>query len=136
MNRAPSIVKVAYSQPSTGVTGSPLYGEISLSQQALKVNWIETVNLADTNKIKMSQIALCAISIDSDRVALGFKDGTIQIVTKDGQNISYLKEHKASICTLSVLKLKGKTYLASGSDIGCSKIILWDINTWQAVETF
>ena len=126
----------AYNQPSSGISGSPLYGEVSLSQQALKVNWVETVNLVDSNKIRTPQIALCGISIDSEKAALGFKDGSIQIVSKDGQVISNLKEHKASICALSLIRLKGKSYLASGSDIGCSKIILWDTNNWQAVEKF
>jgi len=81
----------AYNQSSSGITGSPLYGEVSVSQQALKVNWIETVNLVDFNKLRTSQIALCGISIDSDKTALGFKDGSIQIVSKDGQVISNLK---------------------------------------------
>jgi WD40 repeat protein len=89
--------------------------------------------LVDHNKIKSSnsQIALCGISVDANKIALGFKDGTIEIVSTDGQPVCTLREHKASICTLSLLKLKGKTYLASGSDIGCSRVILWDTNTWQ-----
>jgi hypothetical protein len=59
------------------------------------------------------------------------KDGTIQIVSNDGQTVVTLKEHKASICSLALVKLKGQIYLASGSDIGCSKIILWDTLSWQ-----
>lgn len=64
-------------------------------------------------------------------MAFGLKDGTIQIVTNEGQPVAALKEHKASICTLSLVKIKGQTYLASGSDIGCNKVIIWDVTSWQ-----
>jgi WD40 repeat protein len=64
------------------------------------------------------------------------KDGTIQIITNDGQTVATLREHKASICSLALVKIKGQTYLASGSDIGCSKIILWDTLSWQPLERF
>ena len=64
------------------------------------------------------------------------KDGTIQIITNDGQTVATLREHKASICSLALVKIKGQTYLASGSDIGCSKIILWDTLSWQLLERF
>ena len=59
------------------------------------------------------------------------KDGTIVVVGNDGKTVTTLKEHKASICSLAIIKIKGSTYLASGSDIGDSKIIIWDTSSWQ-----
>jgi hypothetical protein len=59
------------------------------------------------------------------------KDGSIQIISPDGKVLNTLREHKASICSLALVKIKGQIYLASGSDIGCSKIILWDPISWQ-----
>jgi WD40 repeat protein len=52
-------------------------------------------------------------------------------VGNDGKTVTTLKEHKASICSLAIIKIKGSTYLASGSDIGDSKIIIWDTSSWQ-----
>ena len=64
-------------------------------------------------------------------IAVGSKDGVITISDLSlGQKISTLKGHKASICKLALVVNNGKKYLASGSDHGCSSIILWDINTW------
>jgi len=83
-----------------------------------------------------SQVVLCGLSLDNQRLAFGFKDGTIQIMTNDGQIVTTLRDHKASICTLSMVRIKGQTYLSSGSDIGCSKIIVWDTNSWQALDKF
>lgn len=42
-----------------------------------------------------------------------------------------LRGHKASICKLSLVSNGGKKYLASGSDHGCSSIILWDTSNWS-----
>lgn len=117
--------------------GSPIYGEVGSSQQAVKVDWVEKVNLVDNNKFRLgSQVVLCGLSLGNQRLAFGFKDGTIQIMTNEGQIVSTLKEHKASICTLSLVRIRGQTYLASGSDIGCSKIIIWDMSTWQPLDRF
>jgi WD40 repeat protein len=45
--------------------------------------------------------------------------------------IATLKAHTASVCTLSTINESGKTkMLVSGSDVGCSTLIFWDINTW------
>jgi WD40 repeat protein len=37
---------------------------------------------------------------------------------------------------LALIRVKGQTYLASGSDIGCNKIIIWDIASWQPLDKF
>lgn len=124
------------------MTGSPLYGEVGSSQQTVKVDWAENINITVNNKYEItgsqtqSQIALCGISVNGQCSAFGMKDGTIQIVSYDGKVINTLREHKASICTLTLIKIKGQIYLASGSDIGCSKIILWDTVSWQPLEQF
>lgn len=81
-------------------------------------------------------VALCGINVNNQCSAFGMKDGSIHIISNDGQTIATLKEHKASICSLAMVKIKGQTYLASGSDIGCSKIIIWDTNSWQALDRF
>lgn len=63
---------------------------------------------------------------------MGSKDGSIVIYeVSSGQRVANLKGHKASICKLAMINNNGKRYLASGSDCGCSSIVLWDINTWN-----
>ena len=65
-------------------------------------------------------------------IAVGSKDGVITIYDlSSAQKISSLVGHKASICKLALVTHNGRKYLASGSDHGCSSIILWDINTWN-----
>jgi WD40 repeat protein len=81
------------------------------------------------------QTALCGIFINN-QIALGLKDGIIQIFSCDGHNITTLKEHKSNICTLAVAHIKNKNYLVSGSDVGCCKVIVWDPVTWQLLFAF
>lgn len=65
-------------------------------------------------------------------IAVGSKDGVITIYDSlSGQKMANLRGHKASICKLALVNNNGKRYLASGSDHGCSSIVLWDINTWN-----
>jgi hypothetical protein len=73
--------------------GSPLYGEVGQSQQAVKIDFVEKVNVVENNKLKLSgsQIVLCGLSIGNQRLAFGFKDGTIQIVSSEGQTLATLK---------------------------------------------
>lgn len=40
-----------------------------------------------------------------------------------------MKGHKASICTLALVKAEGIEYLASGSDHGCSSILMWELSS-------
>jgi WD40 repeat protein len=42
-----------------------------------------------------------------------------------------MKGHRASICKLAIVVNKNKKYLASGSDQGCSSIVLWDTASWN-----
>ena len=65
-------------------------------------------------------------------MAVGSKDGLITVYDEGtGQNVTVLRGHKASICKLALVSHSGKKYLASGSDHGCSSIILWDLSTWN-----
>jgi transcription initiation factor TFIID subunit 5 len=65
-------------------------------------------------------------------MAIGSKDGQINIYEiSSGQKIANLRGHKASICKLAIITNNGKKYLASGSDHGCSSIVLWDVATWN-----
>ena len=64
-------------------------------------------------------------------IATGSKDKTINIYTLDGEKITTLRGHDASICCLSaVVNGYGKELLASGSDHGCCCLILWNTDTW------
>ena len=80
---------------------------------------------------------LCGIFINN-QIALGLKDGTIYVCSTDGHSIATMKEHQAGICSLAVVRNKasGKSYLASGSDVGCSRVIFWDPTTWQPKYIF
>lgn len=75
-------------------------------------------------------IALCALEVARGVIAIGSKDGLIGVYDLTGKQIAALRGHKASICKLALITNNGKRYLASGSDHGCSSIVLWDINTW------
>jgi len=82
-----------------------------------------------------SQTALCGTYINN-QIALGLKDGTIQIFSRDGFNIATLKEQKANICSLAVIRSGNQNYLVSGSDAGCSRVVVWDPVTWQPRHVF
>jgi len=70
--------------------------------------------------------------VSRNAIAVGSKDGVITIYdTNKGQKIANLRGHKSSICKLAIVSNNGKKYLASGSDHGCSAIVLWDISTWN-----
>jgi hypothetical protein len=65
-------------------------------------------------------------------MAVGSKDGLINVYEiSSGQRIANLRGHKASICRLALISHAGKKYLASGSDHGCSSIVLWDTASWN-----
>ena len=97
------------------------------------MDWVEKINLANMNKFEApgSIVALCGININNQYSAFGMKDGSIHVVSNDGHPTHLLREHKAGICSLAMVRVKNQMYLASGSDIGCSKIILWDTTSWQ-----
>lgn len=92
LNRQPTRPVATFGQSST-VMGSPLYGEVGQSQQAVKIDFVEKVNVVENNKLKLSgsQIVLCGLSIGNQRLAFGFKDDTIQIVSSEGQTLATLK---------------------------------------------
>ena len=58
------------------------------------------------------------------------------IMSEDGKIRSVLKEHKASICTLAILNMEGSEYLETGSDHGCSSIIIWSPSNWTVIQKF
>lgn len=81
--------------------------------------------------IEFSDILLCGIEVKRNQIAIGGKDGTLIIYDPStGNKITTLKGHKSSICTLAMINFEGKKILASGSDHGCSSIILWDVDSW------
>lgn len=90
--------------------------------------------MTPTQSIKSvaDDIILCALEVTRNAIAVGSKDGVITIYdTNTGQKIANLRGHKSSICKLAIVSNNGKKYLASGSDHGCSAIVLWDISTWN-----
>ena len=115
--------------------GSPIYGDVSASQQAVSVEWTENLNLVESSKIAIDEpcTPLCGIAI-GNLFALGMKDGILVITTPEGKVVRKMKEHSASICTLAILKMRGQEYLASGADHGCSKILIWNPSTWQVSQ--
>ena len=75
---------------------------------------------------------MCIFFINDKYIATGSKDKTINIYSVDGQKITSLRGHAASICCLSMIRtLNNDKFLASGSDHGCSSLILWDTKTWN-----
>jgi WD40 repeat protein len=75
------------------------------------------------------QTALCGIFINN-QIALGLKDGVIQVFSCDGHSIATLREHKANICTLALARSKNQNLLVSGADVGCGRVIVWDPVVW------
>lgn len=72
------------------------------------------------------------MEVAKNTIAVGSKDGVINIYDcTSGQKLANLRGHKASICKLAMIYYNGKKYLASGSDHGCSSIVLWDTITWN-----
>lgn len=92
------------------------------------------MNFTQIQSIKSaaSDIALCALEVNKNLMAVGSKDGVITIYdTTSGQKVANLRGHKASICKLGLVNFNGKKYLTSGSDHGCCSIVLWDTTTWN-----
>ena len=107
---------------------------IAPEQQNITYEMAESVNLVQEKAIKnvASDIILCALEVARNMIAVGSKDGVITIYDSlSGQKMANLRGHKASICKLALVNNNGRKYLASGSDHGCSSIVLWDINTWN-----
>jgi len=77
-----------------------------------------------------SEAILCIFYIDNRYIATGSKDKTINIYSFDGQKVTTLRGHDASICSLSSIHNRNQTFLASGGDHGCCCLILWDTKTW------
>lgn len=106
---------------------------LSPEGQSIGVEWAEGVALTPQQPIRSlsDEIALCSIEVGRNLVAIGSKDGSIGVYELSGKQVAILKGHKASICKLALVVNNGKKYLASGSDHGCSSIILWDTSTWS-----
>ena len=81
--------------------------------------------------IEFADIVLCGIEVKKNQIAVGGKDGSLIVYDPStGNKITTLKGHKSSICSLAMVTFEGKRLLASGSDHGCSSIILWDTDSW------
>lgn len=90
------------------------------------------MNQNHTIKVASNDIILCSLEVTTNIIAVGNKEGNINIYEiSSGQQIANLRGHKAGVCKLAMIINNGKRYLASGSDFGCSSIVLWDILTWN-----
>lgn len=121
-------------QPIVSKLEAVRFNSISQTQQNISFDWAENIALTPTQTIRSvaEDILLCAIEISKNLIAVGSKDGLINIYdTTTTQKIVTLKGHKAGICKMAMVTNNGKTYLASGSDRGCSSIVLWDIGSWN-----
>lgn len=106
---------------------------VNPNQQGCLVKWCEELKLNRMERVETdhNDSILCIHFLNDQYVATGSKDATINIYSLDGKKIRKLKGHEASICCLSSVKnLNGEIFLASGSDHGCSSLVLWDIRSW------
>lgn len=103
------------------------------SEQVAVTKWCEEVRLNQMNKVETdhTDAILCIYFVNDKFIATGSKDKTINIYSIDGKKVTTLRGHEASICCLSSIRnINGDVFLASGSDFGCSSLILWDIRSW------
>jgi WD40 repeat protein len=104
------------------------------NEQGCLVKWCDEVRLNRLEKVETdhSDAILCIYFLNDQYIATGSKDATINIYSLEGRKVRRLKGHEASICCLSSFRnLNGDVFLASGSDHGCSSLILWDIRSWS-----
>lgn len=110
------------------------YNSISQIQQSISFDSVDNISVSPQQTIRsaVDDILLCAIEVYKNLLAVGSKDGIINIYdTVTTQKIISLRGHKAGICKLAIVSLNGKNYLVSGSDRGCSSIVVWDIGSWS-----
>lgn len=110
---------------------------VSKSEQIVTAPWVEEVSIRPTKTIKgdHSDVILCALFVNGKYIVTGGKDSIINVYTIDGTKVSTLKGHQAGICCLALINdpVEG-TILASGSDHGCSSVILWNTNHWGSMR--
>lgn len=141
-----SIINKGFSQKNQDIANQQRYRDqsivdrkcrlefVSSNQQCSLIKYGDTVNFNHKERIVTdhSDAILCIFFVSQKYVATGSKDKTINIYSFDGSKVATLKGHNASICCLSMIRnLNGDKYLASGSDHGCSSLILWDTRTWN-----
>lgn len=107
---------------------------VSSNGQCALIKYGDTVNFNHKERIVTdhTEAILCIFFINDKYIATGSKDKTINIYSTDGSKVTTLRGHAASICCLSMIRtVSNDRYLASGSDHGCSSLILWDTRTWS-----
>lgn len=119
----------------TYLSRAPQSGSLGPSQQTAKFEWTEKVKLREERQIKCLDQILCGAVIN-DILVFGSKSGKIHLFGKDGSQLGVLKDHQASICTLGSMKVRNKKYLMSGSDHGCSTVVIWDVEKQKLITKF
>lgn len=110
-----------------------VFEHVSLNQQCSVINYGDSVTLTHRQKIitDHSDAILCVLMVGESHIATGSKDKTINIYSLGGDKEATLRGHNSAICCLAVIRnIHGELYLASGSDHGCSSLIIWDSQSW------
>lgn len=105
---------------------------VGSNEQGCLTRWCEEVKFSRVERVETDHgdSILCIYFVDRF-IATGSKDSTINIYSLEGKKLRSLRGHEASICCLSSTRnLNGDVFLASGSDHGCSSLILWDVRSW------
>ena len=67
-------------------------------------------------------------------MAVGTKNGVIKIFCcKSGVKLKELYGHSASVCSMSLI---GDDWMSSGGDIGCCKLIIWDLKNYEIYHKY
>jgi WD40 repeat protein len=72
--------------------------------------------------------------VKENLVVVGSRDGTLTFYDGNGKVIKSTREHKSSVCTLSLIN--NGALVASGSDHPHSEILLWDLSTLEVKARF
>lgn len=115
-------------------------GKVASSQQSMTLDWAEEVTIEESRKCRNYNILtsqtidclLCGVFVEEGKyIVVGSKDRNIYVYeTQTGKFVSKLQGHKASVCSL----LSHREFLASGGDVNCSSLILWDPKTWTILS--
>ena len=111
---------------------------VNTGQQVAVIKWCDEIRFNRLERVETDHrdSILCISFVANKYVATGSKDATINVYTFDGNKIRTLTGHEAAICCLSTIQSSiGETVLASGSDHGCSSLILWNTSrSWSILS--
>lgn len=65
-----------------------------------------------------------------NQIITGGKDSIVTVNSLDGEKVVTLRGHKSSVCCITILKSGSRTFVASGGDLGCGALIVWEAERW------